>query len=282
MEEIANNVFIETEYPGVILAAFRLKKGVITVDSPFRKEDQRAWQSFLSELGGNANKLLVMLDSHVDRTLGTRAMESVVVSHANAVDILEERPASCRSQDIDPGAECEAYDLPSSICWALPDMTYTESLLFHWDDQPLILTHHPGAHTAGTWIQYDAENLLFVGDSVMLNQPPFLQWANLEVWIQELEELLSDTFKGYTVISGRNGVVKKRSIERWKNCLLRVKDTVDEIVEGDGEVVDLIKQVPSLLKKMSFDRDFLQLYTSRLTWGLEAYYRRHYLKVEPS
>jgi glyoxylase-like metal-dependent hydrolase (beta-lactamase superfamily II) len=282
MEEIANNVFIETKFPGVILVAFKLKEGIITVDAPFRREDQRAWQSRLSVLGDCTNRFLVMLDTHVDRTWGVSAIESVIVSHANAVDILEGRPASCRSQDIDPGAACEAYDLPSNVHWALPDMTYTGSLLIYWDDQPVILTHHPGAHIAATWLQYDAEKLLFVGDSVMVNQPPFLQWANLEIWVEELKALLSDTFAGYTFISGRNGVVRRRAIEKWMNYLINLKDTLDEIAEGDGEVVDLIEQAPNLLKRLSIDRNLSELYKRRLTWGLETYYRRHYSEIKQS
>ncbi len=280
MEEIANNVFIETEFPGVVLAAIKLREGIIAMDAPFRREDQKEWHSHLVSLDGGRNRLLVNLDTHMDRTVGASALDSVVVSHANAVDILEERPASCRSQDIDPGAACEAYDLPSSIRWALPDMTFTDSMFVYWDEQPVILTHHPGAHKAGIWLQYDPEKLLFVGDSVMLNQPPFLQWADLDVWIQELEDILSDSYKGYKIISGRNGVVRKRSIEKRKSVLLKIKDTVDEVVEGKGEVVDLIEQIPQLLKKLNFDKEFSDLYTSRLTWGLEAYYRRHYSDIE--
>jgi hypothetical protein len=282
MEEIANNVYIESEFPGVVLAAIKFREVIIMIDAPFRREDQRMWQTCLSDLGDSTKRFLVNLDTHVDRTWGVSAMEAVVVSHANALDILEGRPASCRIQDIEPGAECEAYDLPSNNRWVVPDMSYTQSLLMHWDDRSVILTHHPGVHAAATWVQYDTEKTLFVGDSVMLNQPPFLQYANLPIWVQELEALLSDTFKGYKIVSGRNGVVRKRSIEKWKNFLLKLKDTVDQVAEGNGEVVNMIEQVPNLLEKLSFNRDFSELYTSRLIWGLEAYYRRHYSELKPS
>jgi len=280
MEEIANNIFLQTEFPGIVLAVLKLKRGLLLVDSPFRGEDQRKWQSSLLVLSGGGNRLLVMLDTHVDRTIGLRAMESVVVSHENAVDIIQGRLSSCRGEDIDVGAECEVYELPSNLRWMTPDMTYTDSLFIYWDEEPVLLLHRPGAHTAATWLQYDTEKLLFVGDSVMLNQPPFLQWANLDLWIKDLNALLSDTYKGYRIVSGRNGVVRRKSIEKWMNYLTFIKDAVEGIADGDGGVLDLILEVPGLLKKLNFNKSLYNLYNHRLTWGLEAYYRRHYLEKE--
>jgi glyoxylase-like metal-dependent hydrolase (beta-lactamase superfamily II) len=282
MEEIASNIYIETDFPGVVLAALRLKRGLLIIDSPFRIEDQRVWKSYLSSLGDGVDKLLVMMDTHVDRTLGVYAMGSAVLGHVNAVEILRERPVSCRGQDVDAGGEWEIFEFPDSIHWKVPDMTYSDSLLIYWDDEPVIVKHRPGAHTAGTWVQYETEKILFVGDSVMLNQPPFLQWSTLDVWLEELNDLLSETFRGYQIISGRSGVIKKNSLEKWRNYLVKVKGTLDEAAQEKWEVVDLIAEAPKLLKKLNFDLRFYQVYTDRLTWGLEAYYRQHYLETEKS
>lgn len=280
MEEIANHIYLETGFPGVVVAALNLPRGLLLVDSPLRGEDQRQWRSNLMALRGTGNMLLVILDAHFDRTLGLRAMDSVVVGQEMAVDIIQGRPSSCRRQDIDAGAECETYDLPGNLRWMIPDMTYTDSLFIHWDDAPVILEHHPGAHTAATWLQYDPEKLLLVGDSIMLNQPPFLQWANLGLWIKELKTLLSDTYRGYTIVSGRNGVVRRKSIEKWMDYLVSIKDAVDETVDKGEGVPDLISKVPGLINKLSFNKNFSELYLHRLTGGLEAYFHRHYIERE--
>ncbi len=279
MVEIAKDVFLETDFSGVAVAAIKLKHGLILVDSPFRVEDQRAWRSSLNGLDGSLDRLLVILDAHVDRTLGIRAMESVVAGHANAVEIMRGRSSSFRGQGIATGAEYETFELPSNIRWMTPDMTYTESFFVHWDEGPVVLSHHPGVHTAATWLQYDVEKILFVGDSVMLNQPPFLEWSDLAVWIEDLKLLLSDTFKGYTIIGSRNGVVKCKSVEKWMNYLVNLKATIDEIVNKNGGIQDIIAEVPGLLKKLNFNKSLSNLYMTRLTWGLEAYYQRHFLKT---
>ncbi len=277
MEEIAPNIFLEDGFPGVVLSAIKLKNHLLMVDSPFRSEDIRLWRAKLAELGSGLERTLVILDAHIDRTLGLRAMESVVVGHDNTVEIIRERPASARSQDLDAGAECEAYDLPSSIRWALPNMTYTKSMSIYFDEGPVVLKHRPGSNLACSWLQFDAEKLIFVGDSVMINQPPFLAWADLDIWVKEVEELLSVDFRGYKIITSRNGVVRSKSIEKWLQYLTRVKDVVFNEASGSGQVEDLLAIVPDLLKRLNFTRNLTELYETRLKWGLAAYYRRHFL-----
>jgi len=279
MEQIAKNIYIETGFPGVVLAAIRLKEGLLMVDSPFQLESQRIWLSNVNDLGSGVKRLLIMLDTHVDRTLGLRAMESLVVGHVNACDIIKKRSTTVRGQDLDVGAECESYAFPLNIRWKVPDMTYSESLYIHWDDDPVILAYHPGAHQAATWLQYDAEKIVFVGDSVMVNQPPFLQRSDLELWINDLENLLSDSFKGYKIISSRNGLVSKKLIDKWMKFLILVKDTIEEVASQSGETSDLIAEVPNLLKKLNFNKNLSRLYSDRLTWGLETYFNQHFLKV---
>jgi glyoxylase-like metal-dependent hydrolase (beta-lactamase superfamily II) len=282
MEEIAPNIFLEDGFPGVVLSAFRFKNHLLLVDSPFRSEDIRIWRSKLAELGSNIEKTLVILDAHIDRTIGTRAMEAIIVGHENAVEIIRSRPTSGRGQDLISGAECDMYDLPSSIRWTLPSMTFTKSLSIYLDENHIELSHRPGAHLAGSWLLYEAEKLLFVGDSVMANQPPFLAWSDLGLWLEELEELLSDKYKGYKIITSRNGVVRTRTIEKWLNYLTRIKDAVDAVASADGQVSDLLAVVPDLLKRMNFVRNLTELYENRLNWGLEEYYKRRFLSIDQS
>ncbi len=282
MEEIAPNIYLEDGYPGVILSAIKIDNRLLLIDAPFRPEDIHAWRAKLTELGCGTEKILVILDAHSDRTIGARAMESIVVGHEDTVEIIRGRPTSVRGQDLDTGAESEMFDLPSSIRWTLPNMTYTKSLSIYLNQNPIVLLHRPGAHQAGSWLLYEAEKLLFVGDSVMANQPPFLAWSDLDLWLKELEELLSDPYKGYKIITSRNGLVRTKTIEKWLQYLTRIKGVVDAVASGSGQLSVLLSAVPDLLKKISFTRNLTELYENRLKWGLEGYYKRHFLAVDQS
>lgn len=276
MEEIANNIFIEQSYPGVVLAVLKLSHGVLMVDAPFRVEDQLTWQAKLMSLGGGVDRLLVMLDTHIDRTLGIRAMETNVLGHENAVEIMRNRPTTARGQDSDAGADWEPFNLPVSIRWAVPDMTYSDQVKIYWDEAPVVVTHQPGSHFAGSWLLYAAEKVIFVGDSVVLGQPPFLAWSELDRWLEDLAWLGSDEFKGYKIVSSRNGVITKRYVEKMAHLLTQIKAVVEDLAGNNNRMDAIIKAVPLLLKKLNFDKELKELYENRLIWGLEQYLRRHY------
>lgn len=276
MEEIANNIFIENSYQGIVLAVLKLKRGLVMVDAPFRFEDQQSWRASLVNLGDSSDKLLVMLDTHIDRTMGIRGMQYNVLSHENAVEIMQNRSTTARGQDIDAGADWKPCDLPISIRWAVPNITYSKKVSIYWDDEPITLTHQPGAHLAGSWLRYEAEKVIFVGDSVVLNQPPFIAWSDLDHWLAELTWLGSNAFEGYKIVSSRNGLVRSKSIEKMINFLMRVKEVVDDLDVNEILVKQIVSAVPSLLQKLSFNRNLTELYKNRLIWGMEQYIRRHY------
>lgn len=282
MEEIRKQVFIEDGYPGVVVGAICSERGTFLVDAPFRGVDQDHWRRAVARLDGHVGKyrMLLILNTHIDRTLGVRSMESVLVGQENSVSILENRPTAARSQEIDAGADWEPFDLPSNIRWVLPEMTFSQSLSIYWGEIPLLLEHHPGAHLAGSWLKLENEKVVFVGDSVVIHQPPFLAFADLDAWVADFDLLLSEEYKGYKIVSGRNGVVHPRSIEKARETLLNIKGAVEAFAAEKGEIEDLLAEVPALLKPLNFTKSLTQLYHNRLSWGLEHYYKRHYLHTD--
>ena len=280
MEEIANHVILESRYPGVVLGALSFERGLVLVDAPLRMEDQFAWRKALQGLGTGSDHLLVMLDTHMDRAIGVRGMETGVLAHENCVEILRSRPTSARLQEIDAGADWEPFEVPTNIRWPVPEMTYTGELALYWGEEPILLTHRAGAHIAGSWLQYDTEKVVFVGDSVVVHQPPFLAWADLDLWIAELELLQSEVYQGYKIISGRNGWVRQRSLPKMQEFLKEAKISVERMASADEPLTVIQDEVPRLLKLLSFNKSLTQLFHNRLAWGLEQYYQNHYLSSE--
>ena len=275
MEEIANNIYIETTYPGVVIAALRLKQGMLLVDAPFRVEDSRAWQAQLVQLRGGTKRYLIMLDTHIDRTLGIHTMNTPVLGHENAVRILNARSTTARGQDIDAGADWEPYELPPSIRWAELDLSYEKDLLIYWDEAPVIVSHQSGAHLAGSWVRCETEKIVFVGDSVVLDQPPFLAWSDIDRWLVELGWLRSDQFKDYQIVSGRNGLVTIDDVEKMADYLQQIQSVITEIADSDQRGEEIAAAASDLLNKLTFNQDLRALYQNRLVWGMQQYIQRH-------
>jgi len=276
LEEIARNVYIEKKYPGVVLGVLKLNHGILMVDAPFQVNDQQSWRIKVSNLGGGIDKLLVMLDTQIDRVIGIHAMGTNVLAHQNSIEIMNKKPTITRGQDRRMGAEIELFALSASIEWIAPSLTYTDEVFIHWDNTSLLVSHKPGAHIAGSWLRYDSEKVIFVGDSVILSQPPFLAWSDLDRWLEELAYLQTDFFKDYKLISGREGVVSSGSINKLVEFLNRVKVEVKSLLLRENWRDGIPSAVFGLLKHFVFDPKLDTLFRKRLTWGLEQYIQNHY------
>jgi glyoxylase-like metal-dependent hydrolase (beta-lactamase superfamily II) len=275
MQEIANHVYIETNYPGVVVGIIQSGQQLLLIDAPFRLEDQQLWRDTVNQFGKIKEKYLLLMDSHIDRAYGARAIEANVLAHKNAVEILLNRPNIIRRQDLEFGVDLEIKEMPNNFHWPNPDIVYSHDLLINLGGQPIKITHQPGAHLAGSWLHYEAEKLIFVGDSVVVNQPPFLAWSDLESWIEEMNGLATEGSKKYTIISSRSGVIKPKSIEKMHDLLVRIHGIIQGLVEKGPSAAAIDDAALAILRKMNYDREMKELYRSRLVWGIKNYIQRH-------
>jgi glyoxylase-like metal-dependent hydrolase (beta-lactamase superfamily II) len=275
MEEIAYNIFIEKGYPGVVSSVIKLSQGLLIIDAPMRADDRQAWQQTLGDLGGGKGRLMVLLDTHTDRLYGTQMIEFPILAHENTLQIIRELPSTQKVSDRQEASDPDTYDLPQNVRWAVPDLTYTKQVSIHWDETPVVVTHQPGAHLAGSWVRYDPARVIFVGDSVVIKQPPYLGCCDLDCWIDELNELCSDVYKGYKIIGGRNGVVQQRSIGKLIKLLSAVKTFVVDAADVDNHEEGLDRFALELLRDIDYDRDLKEHYKSRLVRGLKQLLHRY-------
>jgi glyoxylase-like metal-dependent hydrolase (beta-lactamase superfamily II) len=283
MQEITNNVVIETGYLGVTLGAISLAHGLLLVDAPPRPEDVRSWRSSLLNLGGGVDRLLVDLDAHMDRTLGVKAMECAVAAHEKTAQVFRNRPTAFKAQDVETGAEWEQCNGLGSIRWAPPEITFTNRLIIHWDDQPVIMEHHPGPHPGAIWVMLPESKVCFVGDTVVTGQPPFLANADIPTWLDNLALLLSPDFNEYLVIGGRNGLLSVADIRAQAAYLKRLSGLLEDMAARQVPAEETEKLIPEFLDNMVAPENCPDQYTQRLRWGLYYYYARHFraAQVEP-
>ena len=276
MQEIAHGIYTEDSYLGVTLGAISLPHGLILVDAPPRPEDVRSWRSALLNLGGGVDRLLVNLDSHIDRTLGARAMECTVVAHEKTSQVFRNRPTTFKGQNTETGAEWEQINGLGSIRWSPPEVTFTNQMLVHWGDYPVSLEYHPGPNPGAIWIVLDEPRVIFLGDAVVTNQPPFLGSADLPAWIETLQPLLSSRYRDYSLVSGRNGLVSQDEIRKLLDLLKQINAQLEKSAAAKEPPEITERMVPKLLSRLEIPADRQEMYAHRLRWGLNHYYTRHY------
>ncbi len=190
MQSIAKDIYIEDQYPGVTLGAINFPHGLIQIDAPPSPEDGRAWRAALLNLGGGAERLLVNLDAHPDRTLGARAMDCTVVAHEKTAQVFRSRPNTFKAQGDETGADWESIPGLGNIRWAPPEITFSHQMTIHWGESAVCSSTIP-APAGATWVILPGAKVVFVGDAVLKNQPPFLAGADLPAWLETLKLLLS-------------------------------------------------------------------------------------------
>lgn len=277
MREISENVFIETAYAGVTLAAIHWERGLVLIDAPFRAEDVRAWRLTISGLNNDIDRMLVNLDAHYDRTLGARAMECTIVGHEIMANAFRNRSMTFKAQNSETGAEWESYTSLGSIRWAPPEITFSQSLQIQWEGRPLLLEHHPGPSTGAIWAVLPQQRIAFVGDAVIAGQPPFLASADLPAWINLLQSLLTPAYQDYTLISGRGGQVTCADVQAQLAMLEKLHTQMETLAHRKAAPEDTAALVPEILKQFPVEKEHRPgQYQQRLRVGLQNYFTRRY------
>jgi glyoxylase-like metal-dependent hydrolase (beta-lactamase superfamily II) len=276
MHEISPKVFIETSYSGVTLGAIDWTHGLILVDAPFRSEDVRSWRSNVMNMGGGVDRLLINLDAQVDRNLGVRSMDCTVIGHEKLTQIFRTRPITFKPVGSETGADWEQYDNFGSIRWASPDITFSHQLQISWEDSVILLESHPGPSPAAIWIILPKQSVIFIGDTAVADQPPFLASADIAVWIEDLHQLLTAPYRNFLFVSGRSGLITHDQIKDQIKFLERVQKQLDNLSARKGTPEDTSNFVSGLLKNIKYPPDKELLYQKRLQYGLNHLFRRHF------
>ena len=276
MDAIAKNVYIEDRYVGVTLGLITQPRGLIQIDAPPSPEDGRTWRASLMGMGNGPERVLINLDAHPDRTLGVRAMDCTVIAHEKTALAFRNRPNTFKAQGDETGANWEAIPGLGSVRWAPPEISFLERMTLHWGDSPIFLENRPGPASGAIWVILPEEKVVFVGDAVTKSQPPFLAYANLPEWIETLKVLQEPEYKGFTIVSGRGGVVTAQVVRTQTVILKRIYDKVEKLGGKKSPASAIDKLADQILKDFKVPAVRHKQYSHRLRYGLNHYFARHY------
>jgi glyoxylase-like metal-dependent hydrolase (beta-lactamase superfamily II) len=279
MKQIEPGIYYEDGYTGVTLGALAFPHGIIMIDAPLRAEDARAWRSALHNLPGGPNRILVNLDAHLDRTLGARALDATIVAHMKTAQVFRNRPSIFKGQNSESGAEWEVSNDVLGNRWAIPDITFAHRIFFQWGGPQVIFEHHPGPALGSIWAIIPEAKIVFVGDTIQLEQPPFLASAELPAWIESLELLLS-AHKNYTLISGRGGPVDTDAVKIQLKKLRNILKGLERLAKRNAPPEETEGLIDGLIADMNLPPKRREHYIQRLRHGLFYYYARRYRPIE--
>ena len=279
MKEIAPDILIETDYQGVTVGVVRTPDGICLVDFPLLPKEIQTWQTVCTREGSGSKRLTVLLDDHPDRAGGCKDSRSPVITHTHTANVLHGRPGIAKMQGMETGNMWELIPTISMLEWPQPEITFSHSLSIAWAGNPITIENHPGPTIGALWVDLPESRVLFVGDAVMPDQPPFLFAAQITPWIENLDLLRTARYKDYTIISGRGGIVTGEDIKATARFLKKAERSIERL---DSQKADLTKVqkaaiafVDEFQSKTKAEKD---MYRNRLSYGFSKYYINHYSK----
>ena len=133
---------------------------------------------------------------------------------------------------------------PPSPDAALPVVTFTEDVTFHFNGGPISVRHVPGAHTDGdSLVYFEGADVLHTGDTFFNGFFPFIDvdsGGGLEGTIAAAETALGLLTRDSQIIPGHGPRATMIDLERYRDMLVEVRDIMAPLVEsgrGRAEVL---------------------------------------------
>ena len=84
------------------------------------------------------------------------------------------------------------------------------------------------------WVVFHDREVIFIGDAVTVEAPPFLGESNIPAWLEILDDLRAPYLRTYRLIASRDGQVSRENINSMARFLRKVQLRVEKL-EGVEE-----------------------------------------------
>jgi glyoxylase-like metal-dependent hydrolase (beta-lactamase superfamily II) len=279
MKEIATDILIETDYEGVTVGAIRTPAGVVMVDTPIDPKDASTWRTTCTRSTSGSDRLLVLLDEHIDRVSGATNIKCPVIVHEKTSQAVSSKTSFKNQSSATAGTSWETNPEPVTTRWVHAEITFTANMAINWGKDPILLEYHPGPSRGSTWVVVPFSNVAFIGDTVTPGQPPFFANADIDAWLGSLHELQLARFKDFILISGRGSLVTMEDIRELEHFLKKTARKLEKLTasKAKADAADALGE--ELLEDFSpKSKHEADLFRNRLTSGLVSYYSSHLSK----
>ncbi len=266
MQKISPNVYLEDKYIGVDLGLVFIGKELLLVDSPLHTEDVKEWFKVISERG--RPKFLVLLDSHPDRVLGSRTLSLPAIAQDQTLTTIREWADTFKGNAHPIGAEADHLKRITGVNNAIPEITFSERMVIHMGGKEIVFLHRPGPRPGSMWMVIPDLSVVFVGDTVTMNEPPYVGVSVIEAWLNNLDELRGSDMKSYTLISSCGGRIDRKDINHMARFLRKVQSRVEKLENDKNRDEDLERLAIDLMGDFTIRSIQEDLILKRLKTGL--------------
>ncbi|MCP4420243.1 MAG: MBL fold metallo-hydrolase [Chloroflexi bacterium] len=233
MQEIAENIFIETGYDGVNVAAVRTRRGVIAIDVPSYPRQARDWAMRLHALTPRNIQYIILTDYHGDRIINARWLNAPIIAHEATADKLRGYDKryphilleSLTSRNSENGRELSQSPVEKA------SMSFSEVMHMWKGGIEFQLFALPGPTEGNIGIYLPKTKVLFTGDVVVTEMPPLLAEANTEAWLQTIHKIQNWPDPIKQVVPGRGEPCSLDALTAVSDYIQTMRQRIQEHVD---------------------------------------------------
>ena len=209
-------------------------EGILIVDDEYKALSAKL-AAALKELGSDKPRFVFNTHWHGDHTEGNEffGKDSIIVAHVNV-----------RKRLLDPpvifGQKTAPY--PS---FALPIVTYTESLSLHINGEEVRAVHFPNGHTDGdTVVFFKNANVVHLGDDFFNGFFPFVDLdsgGSVQGMINNLAELIRQIPADAKLIPGHGPLATLDDLKTFRQTLVETSNIVQAAMKKKKSLEEIKK-----------------------------------------
>jgi cyclase len=231
--KVAGNVYM-LQGRGGNIGAIVGADGILIVDDDYKAISEKL-RDALKDLGSATPKFIFNTHWHGDHTEGNVffGKDSIIVAHTNV-----------RKRLLDPpvifGQKTEPY-----APFAVPMVTYDQSMSIHFDGDEVKAVHYPSGHTDGdTVVFFTKANVVHLGDDFFVGRFPFVDLdsgGSVQGMINNVASLIKTIPADAKLIPGHGPLATIDDLKAYHQLLVESSKIVQDEMKK-GKSLDEIKK----------------------------------------
>jgi cyclase len=250
IREIAPRIFVETQFHGANVAFIVTGEGVILIDTPMLPKEARQWRTEIEKITDQKIIYIINTDHHRAHVIGNQFFPTAtVVAHERAWKEMKSYGDSFRTRLINMYRDripAAVEEWKKNLEIIKPEITFSGRTLLFKGDKEIHLIPVGGHTPATTVIYFPNEKLLFTGDAVVTNRPPFLSQGNTKEWLQALTYLRKLRYD--ILIPGHGELTGKEATENMSEYLRMVRRKVRSAYRSGLPKTDTARSLSHLIR----------------------------------
>lgn len=215
--------------------------GILLVDDQFAQLVEKI-KAALKEINSGPIRFVINTHMHYDHVNGNMPMAkegALIIAHENVRNGMK---AEWAHSDL-------KAKMPPYPEVALPVLTFTDSVTFHFNGDEIQAYRVENAHTDGdTIVRFKGANVIHLGDLYFNGGYPFIDvphGGSIDGIIAILGKTLGVINADTKVIPGHGPLSNREELKEYRNMLITIKDRIKKLIEDGKTLEEVLASKPT-------------------------------------